>query len=185
MRRSGSLDREGQGRPRRARGDDGAALVEFVLVVPLFIILILGMVTAGIVYNHKLDMTHAAREGARYGATIPIDQCTPTSVCDGMGWAQLVQSIVVDRSDGDVTQAQVCVALVTGTGTVVGGGNQSLFAQNGASSSTTQCFDDGNGDSGYRVQVSIHRTDDTINAAFFTIPVPLSSSATAKLEQQQ
>src|SRR5712691_11496184 len=98
----------------------GAALVEFTLVLPLFLVLVLGMLTGGIVYNHKLDMVHAAREGARYGATIPQGQCTPVSNCGGKTWAQLVQAVAVARSDGDVAIGQVCVALVSGAvGTVV------------------------------------------------------------------
>jgi Flp pilus assembly protein TadG len=61
--------------PEGSDKECGAALVEFVLLVPLFLILTLGMVSAGIVYNQKLDLTHAAREGGRYGATIPENQC--------------------------------------------------------------------------------------------------------------
>ena len=52
--------------------------MEMALVVPLFLALVLGIVSTGIVYNHKLDLVHAAREGARYGATVPVQQCVPT-----------------------------------------------------------------------------------------------------------
>jgi Flp pilus assembly protein TadG len=167
--------------PRRPTPDPsdkerGAALVEFVLLVPLFLILTLGMVSAGIVYNQKLDLTHAAREGARYGATIPQNQCNPTTNCGGDTWAQLVQSVVVQRSDGDVTTAQVCVALVSGsTGTPVG-------ASYTTKSDGTNCYNDGNSDTGTRVQVRIVHTNDSINAAFFTVPVTLTSNATAHFE---
>jgi hypothetical protein len=140
--------------------------------------LMMGMVTGGIVYNHKLDMVSAAREGARYGAAVPQDQCTPMSSCGGMTWAQLVQSVVVQRSDGDVSTGQVCVALVSGSaGTVVGGTSQ--FTTNGTSS----CYDDGNSDTGLRVQVRVVRTGDSINVAVFgSIPVTLTSNSTAKHE---
>jgi Flp pilus assembly protein TadG len=159
-----------------ARGERGAALVEFVLLVPLFVVLILGLVTAGIVYNHNLDVVHAAREGARYGATVPQSQCTDTSKCSGSTWAGLVRSLVVERSDGDVSAAQVCVALVAGTsGTPI----NSTFTTN---TDGSHCYDDGNADTAARVQVRIVRTGDSINAAFFTIPVTLTSNATAKFE---
>jgi Flp pilus assembly protein TadG len=157
-------------------GESGAALVELVLVVPLFFTILLGLVSTGIVFNHKLDVVHAAREGARYGAAYPVLQCTPTTNCNGKTWAQVVQSVVVARSDGDVSTSQVCVALVKGTsGTPI----DATFTTNSDGSS---CFDDGNADSGSRVQVRIVRTNDSINAAFFKIPVTLTSSATAKFE---
>jgi Flp pilus assembly protein TadG len=155
----------------------GAALVEFAILVPLFVMLLMGMISAGVVYNHKLDLVHAAREGARYGAAIPQNQCTQSpNPCGGLNWAQLVQSVVAQRSDGDVTTSQVCVALVSGSsGTPVGTGFTTK-------SDGTNCYNDGNGDITTRVQVRIVRSSDAINAAFFTIPVTLTSTATAKFE---
>src|SRR5262249_30993240 len=147
----------------------GAALVEFALLIPVFIMLLLGIVSAGTVYNHKLDLVHAAREGARYGATIPKDQCTPDTKCDGKTWAELVRAVVVDRSDGDVSADQVCVSLVSGDdGTPV----DATFTTKADGSS---CYDDGNEDTGFRVQVRIVRSTDEINGAFFRVPVTLSS----------
>jgi len=55
------------------RGDSrGAALVELALALPLLVMLLVGMVSAGIAYNNQLALTHAAREGGRYGATLPV-----------------------------------------------------------------------------------------------------------------
>ena len=50
---------------RRVQGDDGAALVEFALVLPLLLMLLLGMVGAGLAWNQQLQLTHATREAAR------------------------------------------------------------------------------------------------------------------------
>jgi Flp pilus assembly protein TadG len=177
--RARQLSRHG----RAPREERGAALVEFVLIVPLLLTLVMGLLSGGIVYNHKLDLVSAAREGARYGAAIPQDQCTPNSKCQNQTWAQLVQSVVVQRSDGDVNTSQVCVALVSGpTGTVVGGTSQPSFTTK--TDGTSRCYNDGNGDKGIRVQVRVTRTGDSINVALFSIPVTLTSSATAKFEQQ-
>ena len=156
----------------------GVAMVELVLIVPLFLILLMGLVSSGIVYNHKLDLVHAAREGARYGATVPQNTCQQVpSPCGTKTWAQVVQAVVAQRSDGDVTTAQVCVALVSGAaGTPINAGFTTK-------ADGTRCYDDGNGDIGVRVQVRIVRTNDSINAAFFKVPVTLTSSATAKFEQ--
>lgn len=55
-------------RPRRARGDGGAALVEFALLaVPLFLILF-GIIEFGWTFLQNLDVRHGAREGARLAA---------------------------------------------------------------------------------------------------------------------
>ena len=150
--------------------------MELALVIPLFLTLLLGLISTGIVFNHKLDLVHAAREGARYGATIPVQQCTPSTKCSGKTWAQLVQTVVVQRSDGDVTASQVCVALVSGSpGTPI----DSTFT---TKTDGTSCYDDGNSDTTARVQVRIQRSGDSINAAFIKIPVTLTTTANAKFE---
>jgi len=157
----------------------GAAMVEFALILPLVLMLAFGAVSAALVYNHKLDLIHAAREGARYGATLPRDQCLGSpNPCGTSTWAQVVQSVVVQRSLGDLAAADVCVALVTGSpGTTSSG----LYVNSPRSDG--QCFDDGSGDPGDRVQVSVRRTSDRINGIMFNFPVTLTSQATAKFEQ--
>lgn len=50
------------------RNADGQALVEFSLVLPILIALILGMIEFGWVLNGKITLTSAAREGARFYA---------------------------------------------------------------------------------------------------------------------
>lgn len=161
---------------RTAGNERGAALVEFALILPLVAMITFGMLTAGMAYNHKMDLTHAAREGARYGATVPLGQCTPTSNCGGMTWAQLVQSVVAERSFGAVTTSQVCVALVSGSGSPVGASYTTK------ADGTSACYDDGNGDSGNRVQVYLEKTDDKIDAVLFKANLTLTSKATAKFE---
>ena len=165
---------------KRQRGEQGAALVEFALVLPLVLMLAFGMVTAGLTYNHKIDLTHAAREGARYGATLAQLQCTGSpNPCGTQTWAQVVQSVVVQRAFGDLTASQVCVALVNGNPGASVGSTFSVNSPNGDGS----CYSDGNGDAGKRVQVAIAKSGDSINGLVFKIPVTLTSQATAKFEQ--
>jgi Flp pilus assembly protein TadG len=45
--------------------DDGAALVEMAIVVPLLLVLILGLVEFARGYNAKSTLVHATREGVR------------------------------------------------------------------------------------------------------------------------
>lgn len=49
--------------PRRS--ERGAAAVEFALVLPLLVTLLLGIMEFGRVYNAQVSVTSAAREGAR------------------------------------------------------------------------------------------------------------------------
>ena len=61
----------GRGRRARARDERGAVAVEFALIFPLLILLVLGIVEFGFGY-HAWDATqNAAREGARLGAVSP------------------------------------------------------------------------------------------------------------------
>lgn len=55
--------------PRLLRRDDGQAMVEFALVMPILIMLLLGIVQFGIIFNNYETMTDATRVGARKAAT--------------------------------------------------------------------------------------------------------------------
>lgn len=60
---------------RRARDDRGASAVEFALVVPFLILLIIGMVNFGAVLSQQLSLGNAARQAARY-AVVDGPTCT-------------------------------------------------------------------------------------------------------------
>lgn len=48
-----------------ARSERGTAAVEFALIVPVLILLVLGLVEYGRVYSVQISLSNAAREGAR------------------------------------------------------------------------------------------------------------------------
>ena len=50
------------------RDESGAALVEFALVAPVLLLLLLGMVDFGRAYNYWIDSTHLVHTGARWAA---------------------------------------------------------------------------------------------------------------------
>jgi Flp pilus assembly pilin Flp len=50
------------------RDEAGVALVEFALILPLLLVLVLGALDLGKAYNYWIDTTHLAHEGARYAA---------------------------------------------------------------------------------------------------------------------
>jgi Flp pilus assembly protein TadG len=103
--------------PRRCRrSQQGAAALEFALVVPLLVMLLLGMTTAGVSLNKALGTTDAIREGARFGGTTPT---TPVPV-GSSSWSAAIQTKTVELSAGSLTStAQVCVKLQKGTSTVI------------------------------------------------------------------
>ena len=159
-------------------------MVEFVLIMPVFLLIVFGGITAALAYEHKADVVHAVRDGARYGSTLPAGQCDTVANCCNRNWAQLVQYVTSQISDGTLSTSQICVALVTGsTGTVyvrTGGvyttGTTTTFP-------TTGCFSDGNVDTGNRVHVSAVRNGDKINLVFSSITVSQRSRGTARYEQ--
>src|SRR4051812_10806331 len=53
---------------RRLSGDTGAAMVEFAIVAPILFLLIFGIYQFSLAYNAKVEITGAAREGARAAA---------------------------------------------------------------------------------------------------------------------
>ena len=64
------------GRPR----ERGQALVEFALIAPLFLLVVVGIIQFGIGLNYWLDLNRIANQGARWA----VVNCNPasTGVCD-------------------------------------------------------------------------------------------------------
>jgi hypothetical protein len=52
------------------RGQRGQSLVEFSLLVPLFMMILFGMIEFGVAFTHELTIEYAVREGARAGAAL-------------------------------------------------------------------------------------------------------------------
>ena len=91
----------------------GAVALEFALVLPLLVTLLLGVITTGLAYNDKLSISNAAREGGRFGSA--VDYSTGATA-----WATSVQTRVRDtyfNAGSTLTTAQVCVVLRDSTGT--------------------------------------------------------------------
>jgi Flp pilus assembly protein TadG len=55
----------GMKRMRRNNSEEGAAAVEFALVLPLLFMLVFGIIWYGWTFNRWISVTNAAREGAR------------------------------------------------------------------------------------------------------------------------
>lgn len=58
-------------RPRRGRGvAGGQSVIEFAMVLPVFMMLLLGMLEFGFVFSHHLGLEYATREGARMASAL-------------------------------------------------------------------------------------------------------------------
>jgi hypothetical protein len=88
----------------------GAVAVEFALVLPLFVTLLLGVFTAGLAYSDQLSISNAVREASRMGAA--------TDHSDGT-WATSVRDRVKQvyfNSASTLTDDQICVLLLDSGG---------------------------------------------------------------------
>jgi len=61
-------------RARRKNGEKGQALVEFTLLVPIFLLLLFAIIDFGMGFYSWITVTNAAREGARLGAVLATQQ---------------------------------------------------------------------------------------------------------------
>jgi Flp pilus assembly protein TadG len=87
----------------------GSAVVEFALVVPLVLILVLGVVEVAVVARSEIQLVHAAREGARQSAASPDTSLAVKAVRRALGPAGSRARVSVSRPTaiGDPTTVQV------------------------------------------------------------------------------
>ena len=108
---------------RLFRGGGGQSLVEFVMVLPIFLILIFAVIDFGMGLRSYISLTNATREGARFAAvgnaagTYP-DDCGVTDttvvgrvciVMEGLNLANL-QTVTVTYPDGQQPGNDVSVS---------------------------------------------------------------------------
>jgi Flp pilus assembly protein TadG len=60
----------------RFRSQRGQAMVEFAIVAPILLLILMGIMQLGVVYNNWVTLTDAARAGARKAAVCRTG-CTP------------------------------------------------------------------------------------------------------------
>ena len=69
----------------RNRGEGGASLVEFALVMPLLVLLMFGIIDFGRYFFAASSINSATRESARYGSIVGPDDSNPNhSNCAGI-----------------------------------------------------------------------------------------------------
>lgn len=89
----------------------GSAVVEFALVVPLLLVLVLGIAEVAVVARTEIQLMHASREGARQAATSPDTRRAAAAVRTTLGALGARARISVRRPSGVGEPATVVVRL--------------------------------------------------------------------------
>lgn len=104
------------------RRDEGQDLVEYAIVLPLFLLLVFGVIEFGILFLQYNTITNAAREGARAGI-LPITTSCNLACVDGKAAAAAqkfaaaaglnLAHLTVTASHPNATQVRVAVRYST------------------------------------------------------------------------
>jgi hypothetical protein len=105
------------------RDEKGAAAAELAIVLPIFIILVFGIVEFGLAFNRLQGVHAAAREGARIGAVAPGAECAQAlDALDGLGVTGFActvsQSCPGDKVIVEVSASEEIDIPIVGTRTV-------------------------------------------------------------------
>ena len=100
----------------------GSAVVEFALVVPLVLALVLGLVEVALVARTQLEVVNAAREGARQAAASPDPADAVRAARSALGVAGSAARVTVRRPDVVGRLAEVRVSVPYRVGAPLFGG---------------------------------------------------------------
>ena len=102
---------------RLGRREDGSAIIEFALVVPILFMVVWAIISFSRAYQRLNALTASLREGARYAATVPIPISTAdssaavtrvTSFASAYGFTIPAGTIqVVQQTTGVITEVHV------------------------------------------------------------------------------
>jgi Flp pilus assembly protein TadG len=99
------------------RDESGTALVEFALVLPLLLVLVLGLTDFGRAFNHWIDSTNLANVAARY-AVVNKNPGAPAG--NSLQRYMELQAATKELRDGSTQQTPVdiCITFPAGTSNV-------------------------------------------------------------------
>ena len=106
------------------RSERGAELIEFALTLPLLLLLVLGIIEFGFLFQEYEVVTNAAREGARIGSMIPsagytaaeaTKRATDYVTAGGLKVAQMNPAPTAVTSQVPITGTGKCIPVVTVT----------------------------------------------------------------------
>jgi|KBSSwiStaDraftv2_1062776.scaffolds.fasta_scaffold272277_2 Flp pilus assembly protein TadG len=109
---------------RRLRSESGAELIEVALTLPLLLLVLLGIIEFGFLFQEYEVVTNAAREGARIAALVPSAgyttdeakaRATDYLTAGGLKMAQATPDPTVVQSQVAITGTGKCISAMTVT----------------------------------------------------------------------
>lgn len=95
--------------PKNGDRQRGATAVEFALILPLFLSMLLGVIDFGLAFGESVTLQGAAREGARQGVTQGNVIASTNQAKGGLDQSKLQVKFGVDSSGGAPGVLVVCV----------------------------------------------------------------------------
>jgi Flp pilus assembly protein TadG len=140
---------------RRRTRDRGQSLVEFALVIPLFLLMIAGIVDFGMLLYSNMTAINAAREGARLSVTTPGN----TAAVEAR-----VRAMATGLNQSDLTVTTTCIHPDPPPATTFSSCSAPLWQ------------------SGDAVVVNVHYVYHLIWPLMFGDAIPLTSTVTMRIE---
>ena len=92
---------------RTGKGEGGQSLVEFTLVLPIFLLVLFAIIDFGMAFNAWITVTNSAREGARLGSVRAPSGDIETRVRDTAGSLGDDLTVIVTNAEGDPGESVV------------------------------------------------------------------------------
>jgi len=92
---------------RTGKGEGGQSLVEFTLVLPIFLLVLFAIIDFGMAFNAWITVTNSAREGARLGSVRASSGDIETRVRDTAGPLGDDLTVIVTNAEGDPGESVV------------------------------------------------------------------------------
>jgi hypothetical protein len=104
------------------RSERGQAMVEFALIAPLFLMIVVGVIQFGVALNFWLDMQRVANQGARWAVVNSWPTCPRTSANTlathpGDGCTQTLRDYLANQRGAEGENFNVWICFPDGTGT--------------------------------------------------------------------
>lgn len=164
---------------RSGSRERGASLVEFALILPVFVVLIFGMITGGIALSQQNSVKNAVREASRFAAV--SDTGTTAAEIEAYldGVIQQVEASATGDLSNSVDGKRICAAFTSDGATFI---SRTKVGSATPVSGATSCYADGLGTSRSRTQVVAERKAE-IGAIFFEVPIDLSARSVSRYER--
>jgi Flp pilus assembly protein TadG len=134
-------------------------LIEFAMVLPVIVMLVLGLTSGATAWNQSQALGHGGQVAGRFAATLPV----PASSDDMDDWLDDIIDRAVSASEGKMAAGAagraICVAFVDPAGSAPDNTvSRRLDASGVRTDGTSECFADGQGTTVTRVQILMERS---------------------------